>query len=228
MRLSDYVKLFVIGLSLMILSACGTCPNLRYDGSLKNEHLLLLQERAAEKKIDLTAEEVRTKGLAAEGAFIPLIHSYFRAAGTYEGPVNVTKNDRTGGPYRYSDGSLPMFPLSLWMSGVNKTYSESGEELSRGSFKALVVGLLASWGGFRYESRERVPAKMSGTLIMTGLGALVAPFYPTRWYFTGTEGHYWNGPLWLFGHVSSETSSTFHLLGFIPIRYRNSEKPGNI
>jgi hypothetical protein len=227
MRFSDYSKLVVVGLSVMVLSACGTCPNLRYAGPMKNEDLAFLRERVAKKEVDLNAEEVVTRGLASNFVFVPL-YLGARNVLTHKGSSNVTNTGRTGGPYRYTDLDAIGFPLTVWYDQVVKSYSEGGEELSHGSYKGLFAGLLGSGGSFRYKSRERVPAKMISTNIFTGLGIIPAFFSPSRWYFTGTNGYYWNAPLWLFGHISSDTSSAFHLLGLIPIRYKNKEKSGKL
>lgn len=224
MRSSDYSKLVVVGLSVMVLSACGTCPKLRYAGPIKNEDLAFLREQVAKKEVDLNAEEVVTRALAVNLVFVPL-YLGARSVATDKGSSNVTNTGRTGGPYRYRDLDAIGFPLVVWYDTVKKTYSEGGEELSHSSFKGLFAGILGSGGSFRFKSRERVPAKISSTNINTGVGMLP---YPSRWFFTGTEGHYWNAPLMLFGHISSDTSSTFHLLGLIPIRYRNKEKSGNL
>jgi hypothetical protein len=224
MRFSDYSKLVVAGLLMIVLSACGTCPNLRYAGPLNNNDLVFLGERAAKRKVDLNAEEVDKSGLANNLVFAPLYFST-RSVFANKGPINATNTGRTGGPYFYADARAIGFPLTVWLDSVAKSYSVDGEELSRSSYRGFVAGILGSGGSFRFKSRERVPAKIISTNINTGIGILL---FPSRWFFTGTEGHYWNAPLWLFGHISSDTSSAFHLLGLIPIRYRNKEKSGNL
>jgi hypothetical protein len=226
MRFSMCERLVVAGVAAVVLSGCGTCPNLCYKGPIKDEDMVFIRERVAEKNVDLHDEQAPPSPLAMNMVFVPLYLSA-RGIAAYKGPESVTHSINTGGTYSYGDMDFIGFPLTLWLDMVAESYSESGEELSHACSKGLVAGLLGSWGDFRFESRKRVASSVGANNIITG-GGIIQGAYPSRWYFTGTEGHYWNAPLFLFGHVSSNTSGTFHILGgLIPIRYYNSEKPGN-
>jgi hypothetical protein len=199
---------------------------------MKAEDLAFLRARAAEKNIDLNAEaeaaaaEKSLRHFAIEGAWIPVGGLFLRSVSIDNGPINVIQTGRTGGPYQYFDVNAPMYPLPPWMRMVSKAYSSEGEELSCVSWHSLIVGIIGGWGSFRYESRERVMSGMGNFPALLSLQPWYFAF-PSRWFFTGTNGYYWSAPLWLFGHVSSDTSQTFMLLG-IPIRYWNTETPGNI
>lgn len=218
------------GLLLIVLSACGTCPKLLYKGPMKDEDLAFLRARAAEKNIDLSAEKFEgltgwDVALAVEGAWIPVGGLFLRNVSVTNGLNNVMQTGRTGGPYLYNDINAPMYPLPPWMRFVSKAYSLEGQELSCVSSHYLLAGIIGGWGSFRYESRERVMFGMGSFALLS-----CQPWYfcfPSRWFFTGTKGSYWTAPLWLFGHLSSDTSKAFMLLG-IPIRYWNTEAPGNI
>lgn len=226
MRVAVYARLVFVGLLAVAFSGCGTCPNLCYEGRLKTNDMAFIRERVVEKKVDLN--DTTPHPLAGRFIFAPL---YLGARGiaTCRGPENVTQTGKTESTYVYTDMDFIGFPLTVWADMVLNSYSENGDELSHSCFKGFFVGILGSGGGFRFESRKRVPATIGGSAIYTGMGVLPAAVYPSRWYFTGTKGSYWNAPMFLFGHVSSDTSSTFHLLGgLIPIRYSNREKPGNL
>ena len=148
-----------------------------------------------------------------------------RGASIDNGPINVMGTGRTGGPYSYIDLNSPIFPLSPWMRMVSKSYSSEGQEVSAVRQHLLLAGIIGSWGSFQYEDRERVMTKISDFPAILS-GQLWSFLFPSRAFFTGTQGYFWSGPLWLFGHVSSDTSQTLMLLG-IPIRYWNTEEPGN-
>jgi len=215
------MKCVAAGLLVIVLSACGTCPKLLYEGPMKDEDLAFLRTRAAEN-IDLNDDK---QSLAFEGAWIPVGGLFLRIVTIDNGSINVMKTGHTGGPYQYCDINAPMYPLPPWMRMVFKAYSSEGKELSCVSGHYLLGGIIGEWGSFRYESRERVMSRMGDFPEILSF----QPWYflfPSRWFFTGTNGGYWTAPLWLFGHVSSDTSQAFMLLG-IPIRYWNTEAPGD-
>jgi hypothetical protein len=183
--------------------------------------MAFLRERTAEKKIDIKDVKPVQGGLANRFVFVPL---YLGARGIalFEDP------EKKEPVYSYGEISMAGFPLTLWLTATDRKISVAGEERRHVDYKGLLAGILGSWGEFHFESRKRTPTKIGGTGIYTGIGILPGAFYPSRWFFTGTEGAYWNAPMYLFGHVSSDTSGTFHVLnGLIPIRYCNRVKPEN-
>lgn len=215
------VSAVISALCLSFTTGCGTCPDLSDRGPLKPKDLAFIRERVAEKKVDLNDAKTCNHVLANRFIFVPL---YLGGQGVY----SVWDPEKKESCYIYGDISMSGFPLTLWLTTTDRKLSLNGEERRHVDYTGLLAGILGSWGQFHYESQTLTPKKIGGTGIQTGMGFLPAAFYPSRWYFTGTEGTYWNAPMYLFGHVSSDTSGTFHLLnGFIPIRYYNVEKPGS-
>jgi hypothetical protein len=145
----------------------------------------------------------------------------------FDGYDSVTSEGKTGGPYMTSYLAAYGFPMTVFMQMKQRMIASNGEEKGFGEINGILAGLLGSWGSFDYKSRQQVPQTTGNACFLPGISPLTLG-YPSRWYFTGTKGTYWSAPLFLFGHVSSDTSDTFTLLsGEIPIRYSNREPPGN-
>ena len=217
----ENVPIVFYALCIAFSTGCGTCPDLSYRGTLKPEDMAFIRERVAEKKIDLNDAKSFKGDLASSFTFVPL-YLGGRGIGISEDPETKER------VYTYGEIVMSGFPVTVWLAFTNRKISMTGEERQHVDSKGLLAGILGSWGEFHFESQKRIPEKIGGTGIQTGLGILPAAIYPSRWFFTGTKGSYWNAPMYLFGHVSSDTSGTFHLLsGLIPIRYDNREKAGS-
>lgn len=238
----NIVRVSVMLLLTSLLVGCGTCPDLSYGGRLNSEDLVFVQKRMSEKGLNEAKPPWFPRCLARRLVMVPLVchndrailfrgrpETVSRDASTRStfGDLEPIRTYREGGAYNYYDLESYAFPLYVWLDYEDRWFVPTGEETGCVEYKGLIGGFLGSWGAFEFEGRNRVPAKLKGTGIFLGLG--LPSIAPSRWYFTGTEGRYWSAPLWLFGHVSSDTSGTFWLLhGLIPIRYSNSEKPGNL
>lgn len=210
----------ILVVCLILTTGCGTCPKMSYRGALKPEDMNFIRDRVAEKKIDVKEKKMLPDRLALHCIFVPL-YLDFRTLEVYNPSYN-------GGPYYYNEFNASGFPLTVWDSMTERSISEDGNEISYVDFNGVLAGVIGSWGEFQYKNRECVPPSFGKTRIFTGMGILPGLIYPSRWFFTGKEGYYWNSPLFLFGYVSSDTSKTFHILnGLIPIRFSNTEKVEN-
>lgn len=196
-----------------------------YGGAVTQQDMTFIRSRMKEKGLSETELNGWPKGLALNFKLFP---GYLgvRGLARADGFENVTMDGKTWSPYNYSEIAAYGFPLTVWLDMKQRSISAEGRDVIRVENKGLIAGILASWGSYEYASRRNVAASVGNT----GTLAVFSPFalsYPSRWFFTGTKGSYWNGPLFLFGHVSSDTSDAVTFLGGqIPIRYSNREKPG--